>query len=258
MIILIHFIIVFTASTAGAISGIGGGIIIKPLLDAIGLFEIDTINFLSGCVVLSMSGVSIAMSRRAEVSIKRKIGSLLAASGVTGGLVGKYLFILALNTFTDLKLLQTVQSAIFIFLTTGVLIFTIMKKRIKPRHMENVPICLLTGAVLGLIGAFLGIGGGPINLMVLYLFFSMEPKTAAINSLFVIFFSQLSSLILTILGGHIPEISAPVLAFMILGGISGAFTGSKISRRMTDNHVERLFIIVLIVIIIISIRNTTS
>ena len=46
--------IAFFASTIGAICGIGGGVIIKPVMDAFGVMDVSVINFLSGCTVLSI------------------------------------------------------------------------------------------------------------------------------------------------------------------------------------------------------------
>ena len=48
--------IAFGASIVGAICGIGGGVIIKPLLDAFGIASVAEISFLSGCTVLSIEG----------------------------------------------------------------------------------------------------------------------------------------------------------------------------------------------------------
>lgn len=48
-------IISFMASVLGAICGIGGGVLMKPILDSLGLMEVSTVSFLSGCTVLSMS-----------------------------------------------------------------------------------------------------------------------------------------------------------------------------------------------------------
>jgi uncharacterized membrane protein YfcA len=45
----------FFASVIGSICGIGGGVIIKPVLDAVGLYSVSTISFMSGCIVLSMT-----------------------------------------------------------------------------------------------------------------------------------------------------------------------------------------------------------
>ena len=50
---ILFWIVSFGASIAGAICGIGGGVIIKPTLDAFGVLSVSTISFLSGCTVLA-------------------------------------------------------------------------------------------------------------------------------------------------------------------------------------------------------------
>lgn len=59
---IIYFAISLLASIVGAICGVGGGIIIKPALDAMGTLDVSAINFLSACTVLSMSVVSVVKS----------------------------------------------------------------------------------------------------------------------------------------------------------------------------------------------------
>lgn len=55
----VFFLVSFLASIVGAICGIGGGVVIKPVLDMLGLETVSTISFLSGCTVLSMSCYSV-------------------------------------------------------------------------------------------------------------------------------------------------------------------------------------------------------
>ena len=255
MVQVIHFIVAYAASVIGAISGIGGGIIIKPLLDRIAMFDIIQINFLSGCTVLAMTAMALIRNRSSEIVIHKKIGGIIAVSGIFGGLAGKYLFNLLLDAVSQPKAVMTIQTLILLILTVGVLIFTIFKQRVSPRHHTHAVICILTGLILGLTGAFLGIGGGPINLMVLYLLFAMDSKTAAINSIFVIFFSQLASLLLTITTGNVPDFDLLVLILMIIGGILGALSGSAISRRITHRRVDVIFMAVLGVLIVITTSN---
>ena len=54
MIYLIFLVVCFGASIVGAICGIGGGVIIKPVLDSFGVLDVTAISFLSGCTVLSI------------------------------------------------------------------------------------------------------------------------------------------------------------------------------------------------------------
>lgn len=78
--------------------------------------------------------------------------------------------------------------------------------------------------LLGIISSFLGIGGGPINLVVLGYCFSMDSKTAAVISLYIILFSQLASLLAALISG-VPDFPPMALALMVAGGIGGGIAG---------------------------------
>ena len=105
------------------------------------------------------------------------------------------------------------------------------------------------------MSSFLGIGGGPINLVVLYFFFSMDTKTAAANSLYIILFSQLASLITTLATRTVPPFRWPVLLVMVAGGIGGGMAGRVLNKRMDNRLVERLFIGLMGLIVAICVYN---
>ena len=113
----------------------------------------------------------------------------------------------------------------------------------------------IIGLVLGLMSSFLGIGGGPINLVVLFYFFSMETKTAAQNSLYIILFSQITSLLTTLITHSVPEFTLPALVLMIAGGIGGGIAGRTLNKRMSSRAVDKLFLVLMGIIILISIYN---
>ena len=62
----------FLASIVGAICGIGGGVIIKPVLDAFGVLDVSAISFLSGCTVLAMSLYSVGRGKISGTSMVEK------------------------------------------------------------------------------------------------------------------------------------------------------------------------------------------
>ena len=252
---LLYFFISFGASIVGAISGIGGGVIIKPVLDSLSSFDVSTISFLSGNTVLAMTTVTLLRSRKSPIRLNRRIGSLLATGGIIGGLLGKMLFDLIRTGFGNDTIIGGTQTLLLALITTGVLVFTYNKERISPRHNDNSIFCLIVGLILGGVASFLGIGGGPINLAVLYFFFSMDSKTAALSSIYIIFFSQLTNLIFTTASGNIPNFDPLILALMIGGGIGGGIAGSHLSHRMTHRQVDKLFMAVMAVIICICIYN---
>lgn len=256
MIYLIVLAICFSASVAGAICGIGGGVIIKPVLDAFGIMDVATISFLSGCTVLSMSAYSVIRSKAGGSSLIRpKTGFPLAAGAALGGVAGKYLFQIIRSLNGDTDKVGAVQAACLLAVTLGTFVYTLRKSHIRTRKVENPLVCLLIGLILGILSSFLGIGGGPVNLVVLFYFFSMDTKTAAENSLYIIFFSQIASLVCSVATGSVPSFSVGVLLLMAAGGITGGIAGRSINRKIQADTVDKLFLWLMMLMILINIYN---
>ena len=179
---ILFWIVSFGASIAGAICGIGGGVIIKPTLDAFGVLSVSTISFLSGCTVLAMTCYSVIKGKMSgESLIDMKTGTPLAIGAAIGGVVGKSMFQALSNMFANKDMVGAVQAGCLLIITLGTLIYTLKKDKIKTLHVTNAVVCIIIGVVLGIFSSFLGIGGGPINLVVLFYFFSMETKTLPVH-----------------------------------------------------------------------------
>lgn len=253
---LLFFVVSFGASIIGAICGIGGGVIIKPALDMFGWASVSTISFLSGCTVLSMSCYSVGKSLIAHDSrVDMRTGTALAIGAAIGGVTGKQMFITIKALFTNPNQVGAVQAFCLMVITIGTLLYTVFKARIRTHHVNNLMICTIIGIALGICSSFLGIGGGPINLVVLYFFFSMDTKTAAENSLYIILFSQMASLIMTVITGTVPEFTWITLILMVAGGIFGGYTGRIINKKIDGAMINKLFIALMVVIILISAGN---
>lgn len=102
MQVLAYFIISLLASVAGAICGIGGGVIIKPTLDLFHLDSVATVSFLSGCTVLAMSCYSVTKALRAgDSKVDLKLGTPLAIGAAVGGVAGKQMFAVISAAFAE-------------------------------------------------------------------------------------------------------------------------------------------------------------
>lgn len=258
MLVIVCIVICFMASVTGAVCGIGGGIIIKPVLDASGMMDVSMINFLSGCTVLSMSAYSVILSKTGgKADIEMKTGFPLAIGAAAGGVTGRWLFAFILRLFEDQNQAGRIQAFCLLIITFGTLMYTLCKEKIRTFHVRNVFACILIGVFLGLLSAFLGIGGGPVNLVVLFFFFSMSTKAAAENSLYIIFFSQVTSLAAAILTGSVENIDIFMTILMSAGGIAGGICGRALNKKISDKAVDKLFIVLMIVIIGICIYNVT-
>ena len=253
---LVFFAASFLASVAGAICGIGGGVIIKPVLDAFGLYSVSTISFMSGCIVLAMTAYSVIKANLAHESVIEKgVSTWLGIGAALGGLLGKQLFDSVKAMFENADTVGAVQAAALFVITLGTALYTVKKSKIKTHRDKNGAACIAIGLCLGLMSAFLGIGGGPINLVVLYFFFSMETKTAAQNSLYIILISQIASLLFTIVTGKVPEFPVILFAVMVCCGILGGVVGRKINRRIDNAAVDKLFLGLLTVIMLVCCYN---
>ncbi|EET61969.1 hypothetical protein BRYFOR_06163 [Marvinbryantia formatexigens DSM 14469] len=253
---VIFLAVSFGASVVGAICGIGGGVLIKPLLDAFGVLSVSSISFLSGCTVLSMSCYSVVKAKLSGDSlVDMKTGTPLAIGAALGGVAGKMMFQYLTDMFTDKDQVGAIQAICLLLITFGTMLYTIRKDKIKTHHVKNIAACIAIGLVLGICSSFLGIGGGPINLVVLFFFFSMDTKTAAQNSLYIILFSQITSLINTLVTRTVPEFSVILLVLMVAGGILGGMAGRAINKKIDGSVVNRLFIGLMGVIMLICVYN---
>ena len=244
LIYLVFLIVCFGASIVGAICGIGGGVIIKPVLDSFGVLDVTAISFLSGCTVLSMTTYSVLKNKiSGESHVTMKTGFPLAIGAAVGGLIGKWLFSYVKSLSSDPNKVGAVQA------------LCLYKAKIKTYEVDSAIVCVLIGIFLGIMSSFLGIGGGPINLVVLFFFFSMSTKLAAENSLYIIFFSQIASLISTIVTGSVPDFQIGVLVLMVAGGIAGGICGRAINKKIDEKTVDKLFIALMVLMIVINIYN---
>lgn len=165
-----------------------------------------------------------------------------------GGLIGKQLFDVIERMVENANIVGAVQAAALFTVTLGTAVYTVFKVHIRTHQIKVPAVCALIGLCLGMLSSFLGIGGGPINLVVLYFFFSMETKVAAQNSLYIILFSQAASLLFSVLTGKVPEFPMLFLACMVCCGILGGVAGRKINKKINNQTVSKLFFGLLIII----------
>ena len=254
----VFWLVCFVASLIGAICGIGGGVIIKPVLDAVGILNIEKISFLSGCTVLAMTSYSVIKSKISHSGNEgwnKEIGVPLVIGAVTGGMLGKVIFQFFLRVSSSVNQVGMLQAGALLLITIATLLYTLKKADIKSIRVRKYYKIIMIGSGLGMLSAFLGIGGGPINLVVLFYFFSMGTKTAIEYSLYIIFFSQMASLLQSIVTKTIPEVKIEVLLLMVIGGILGGVLGRYVNKKIKEKVVERLFMGSMVMIILINIYN---
>lgn len=253
---LFAFCICLLATTLGASSGIGGGILIKPLLDVTQSLSVATIGFLSGSTVLAMSTISLLRSRKEAVPLP--LVGPLSVGAALGGAMGLLLFNSLQEALQNDIVLGFAQSGMLTALSICALVYVLVKHKINNRKVKNVIALVAIGLLLGMVGSFLGIGGGPFNLVVLYYFLSLDVKTAALSSLYIIFLSQLVGLVFMVIMGKVPPFSLPMLFVMVAGGVLGGFFGRELCGKMKEKQVEILSRALLVLVILLSAYNACA
>ncbi len=257
---VIYSILALVACTAGAISGMGGGVIVKPIMDLIGHYDATTISLLSSITVFSMSVVSLIKSRgNSDLGNEKNITTLhlivLGLGGVIGGLSGQYIFTFVSNAVNSSTVITLIQNILFLIVSISISIFLFLLKRIRTLTHTSYFSFGITGLCLGLISAFLGIGGGPINVAILMFMFSFDMKTAAFSSIIVIFFSQASKLLQVFFSKGFEGLDLSIAPFMIFFAIIGGFIGTAIKKKMTNDSIAVLFNAIQILIIVACVVN---
>ena len=156
---LFNFLVAILATTIGGISGVGGGVIIKPVMDAVSGLPVATISFLSGCTVLAMTITSMVRSIGGEVKVEPRRGTLLAIGAAVGGIVGKQLFDVVKDAGGSA--VSVAQQVLMIALTLGVLAYTLNRPRIRTLDVKNGAACILISLALGCCPPSWGSAAGP-------------------------------------------------------------------------------------------------
>ena len=102
-----------------------------------------------------------------------------------------------------------------VILTVAVFFYVLFKSRIKQKDIKNKVFSSFAGLFLGLMSSFLGIGGGPINIMVL---------------------------------SYVPSFSYPLLLMMMVFAVIGASAGRSISKRLDSHKIDVMFLWMLVLI----------
>lgn len=239
---LFYGIIILFATFAGAFVGLGGGVVIKPLLDLIGHDSLSAVNFISSCAVFSMSISATIRHIKAKTKINFRFLITLSIGSVAGGICGSYLFDYLVSICGG-DILKRIQGAVLgIFLVASV-IYINLKKR-KSFNINNSIAIVLAGFALGITASFLGVGGGPINVAFLVLFFSMSMKDAAVYSVGIIFFSQLSKLITAAAAGSIPEVNIITLLIAVICAVFGGIIGAAANRKSNEKTIRIIFTVI--------------
>ncbi|MCH1967909.1 TSUP family transporter [Paraclostridium sordellii] len=252
---ILYFLIAIISTIIGSAAGIGGGVIIKPALDALSKYSLPTVNLLSSSTIFIMSIVTVFYQLKKKNKINSKNTIIVAIGSIIGGVIGQKIMTLLTSSKTNINIINNVQSVMLIILLLIVFIYMKNKSNIKTYNINNITLIGLLGLFLGAISAFLGIGGGPMNVAAFTILFSMSANEAARNSIIVIFFSQGSKILSIALTTGFSNYKLEMLPIMLIGGVLGGIIGYRLNKSVSEKNIVKVFNTVLIAIVILNVYN---
>ena len=226
------------AGILGSMIGLGGGIIVVPVLTFFGFSPtLAASNSLFAAFSNAVgSTVSYSRQKRIDYSLGLKLGLLC----IPGTVLGAYLSSdVTPGIFKILFGLVLISSVVYIF----------MRKKIetKEKNLTKQMIVFVIAASFfaGIISSFFGIGGGIIFVPLMVVGIGMTMKMAAPTSQFILLFASLSGIITHSILGHSDFLQAGLLA-------AGAFVGGIIGARLSLDIKERSLQILVSAIIVIA------
>lgn len=254
---ILYGLIILLATILGAIAGLGGGVIIKPLFDMIGLHDATTIGFYSSCAVFTMCIVSIYKQMKKGFQFDIVTIIFISMGSFIGGLLGEGIFHYITQSLEN-HIVKVIQAVLLGITLIFILIYTMNKEKYKSYHIQNKVSIFLVGMFLGSISVFLGIGGGPLNVSLLIWLFSYDMKQATIYSIATIFFSQVSKLGQIVFKGQLLTFDLTLLPMICICAIIGGYIGTMINQKLTNEKIEKIYVMLIIGLIFISCYNVIS
>ncbi len=228
----------FAAGLLGSIIGLGGGIIIVPVLTFFG-FSPALAASNSIFAVFSnaiASSISYAKQRRIEYSIGLKLGLL----SIPGTIVG---------AFVSSEITPSIFKILFALILISASIYIFSKRKIEQKNynLSKQIMILAIGASFfaGIISGLFGVGGGIIFVPLMVVAMGLSMKNAAPTSQFILLFASASALVTHTILGHPDFYQALLLA---IGAFVGGLVGARLSLEIKENSLKILISIVMIAV----------
>jgi uncharacterized membrane protein YfcA len=248
------FLAAIGAGLFGSLVGVGGGIIIVPLL--VGALAVDIRHAIAASLlgVICVSTAGAASYLQAGL-VDRRLGLTLLMATATGGIVGGYL-----GGLLDPRVLAAMFGIVLVVVAAQML----RSRRRVVAELAGEPTGLefessyvepTTGAetryrvqrvglgsaislVAGALSGLLGIGGGVVNVPTMNIVMGVPIRVALTTSTYMLGATAAASAVIYFSRGLVdPLIAAPV----VVGVFIGARIGARLARRVPHNTLQLLF-----------------
>ena len=250
---LILFAGAYLAGLVGSLTGLGGGVVVIPLLTLV--FHVDIRYAIGAALLASIANSSGAASAYIKEGITNiRLGMFLEIATTIGAVGGALIAI-----YTPTNTIAILFGAILLFsaamtirkknqeaLTEGSKLSYLLKLNSSyptksgevEYKLKNVGAGFSIMTLAGVLSGLLGIGSGALKVLAMDSTMCIPFKVSTTTSNFMIGVTAAASAVVYLQRGYMdPGIAFPVM----LGVLGGAFTGSKLLTRMDPKVLKYIF-----------------
>jgi len=256
------------AGVLGSLMGLGGGVLIIPLLTALHVDIRHAIAASIVAVIATSSGAAASYVRDGLANLR--VGILLSVATTSGALLGAFLNgVLPTRALFLIFATILAYSAVMMFrkrtpvaamtesvpaLSPGITerfrlgasywdAQTGTERRYEPRRL---PLGFALMGVAGAVSGLLGIGSGALKVPAMDLAMELPIKVSTATSNFMIGITALASALVYLMQGRVV---VALVAPIALGVLAGASLGTKLLRHLPATTIRKWFVVVLTVIV---------
>jgi len=257
----------YLAGLAGSLTGLGGGVVIIPLLTL--FFHVDIRYAIGAALVASIATSSGSASAYVKEGITNmRLGMFLEIATTAGAVLGAILAVYTpVNTVAILFGVMLIFSAAMTLrkksdapLPEGSKLSCTLrlnssypaKEGIVAYKLKNVGAGFSIMTVAGMLSGLLGIGSGALKVLAMDSAMRVPFRVSTTTSNFMVGVTAAASAVVYLQRGYIdPGIAFPV----IIGVLAGAFTGSKLLMKIDVKLLKVIFSFAITLIAINMIYN---
>ncbi|WP_431292562.1 sulfite exporter TauE/SafE family protein [Pedobacter sp. P26] len=245
----------YLAGLVGSLTGLGGGVVVIPLLTLV--FHVDIRYAIGAALLASIANSSGAASAYIKEGITNiRLGMFLEIATTVGAVVGALIAI-----YTPTNTIAILFGCVLLFsaamtlrkknqeaLTEGSKLSTVLKLNSSyptptgpvEYKLKNVGAGFSIMTVAGVMSGLLGIGSGALKVLAMDTAMKIPFKVSTTTSNFMIGVTAAASAVVYLQRGYIdPGIAFPV----VLGVLGGAFTGAKLLTKINPSTLRIIFCI---------------
>ncbi|WP_406825594.1 sulfite exporter TauE/SafE family protein [Pedobacter sp. KACC 23697] len=245
----------YLAGLVGSLTGLGGGVVVIPLLTLV--FHVDIRYAIGAALLASIANSSGAASAYIKEGITNiRLGMFLEIATTVGAVVGALIAI-----YTPTNTIAILFGCVLLFsaamtlrkknqeaLTEGSKLSAVLKLNSSyptptgpvEYKLKNVGAGFSIMTVAGVMSGLLGIGSGALKVLAMDTAMKIPFKVSTTTSNFMIGVTAAASAVVYLQRGYMdPGIAFPV----VLGVLGGAFTGAKLLTRINPSTLRIIFCI---------------